>query len=197
MGYNILAIRGSPRKRSNSLALLEQLLAGAQDAGAQTALIVPWKMRIRPCLACDGCYRNGHCTVRDDFQEVYAQIVACDALVLSTPVYFGAVSGQVKPLIDRCQSFWALRYVLRAEMPPTPTGGPRRGVLIATAGRDRPAMFDGVRTTFKFLMDALQGQVYAELLYGGCDDPDAIRANEEALALAYETGRRLAAPGEC
>ena len=191
MTYHVLGIRGSPRRRSNSLVLLEQVLAGARDAGAQTRLIAPWKMEIQPCLACDGCYRDGHCVVRDDFQKAYEQIAACDALILATPVYFGAVSAQVKPLIDRCQSFWALRYVLQAPMPPSPAGGPRRGILIATSGRDRPSMFDGVRTTFKFLMDALQGQVYAELLYGGYDNPDAIRLNGEALTLAYETGQQL------
>ena len=34
--------------------------------------------------------------------------------------------------------------------------------------------------------------MYAELLYGGYDDLDAIRENSAAMSLAYETGRRLA-----
>ena len=191
-GIKILAIRGSPRKRSNTMALLEQLLAGARDEGAQTQVITPWKMQIGPCIACDGCHKDGHCVVKDDFQLVYEQIVNCDTIVLTTPVYFGAVSAQVKPLIDRCQCFWSLRYVLKAEMTPGPAGGQRKGVLIATSGKDRATMFDGVRVTFEFLMNALQGEVYAELLYGGYDDQDAIRENSAALSLAYETGRRLA-----
>ena len=174
------------------MALLEQLLSGARDEGAQTQVITPWKMQIGPCVACDGCHKDGRCVVKDDFQAVYEQIVDCDVIVLATPVYFGAVSGQVKPLIDRCQSFWALRYVLEAKMIPGPAGDQRKGILIATSGKDRAAMFDGVRTTFRFLMDALQGQVYAELLYGGYDEQDAIRQNSAALSLAYETGRRLA-----
>ena len=103
-GKKILAIRASPRKRSNTMALLEQLLAGARDEGAQTQVITPYKRHIGPCIACDGCYKDGRCVVKDDFQLVYELIVNCDAVVLSTPIYFGAVSAQVKPLIDRCQS---------------------------------------------------------------------------------------------
>jgi multimeric flavodoxin WrbA len=188
----ILGIKGSPRKRANSTALLKQLLSGAASEGAETQIITPWDLEIAPCTACDGCFKTGRCTVKDDFQFVYNQILDCDALVLATPVYFGAVSAQIKPLIDRCQCFWARRYKLQAPMPPGPTGSRRQGVLIATAGQDRAIMFDGPRVTFEFLMRSLQGEVYAKLLYGGFDEQDAIRKNTLAMERAYETGRRLA-----
>ena len=188
----ILGIRGSPRKRANTTALLERLLAGAQAEGAESQVITPWEMQIAPCIACEGCYKDGRCIVKDDFQLVYDLILDCDALVLATPVYFGAVSAQVKPLIDRCECFWAMRYVVEAAMPSGPAGGQRKGVLIATAGQDLDQMFEGVRLTFKFLMRSLQGEVYAELLYGGYDDQDAIRKNSIAMNRAYKVGRRLA-----
>jgi len=188
----ILGIVGSPRRRANSTALLEQLLSGAQAEGAQTQTIRPWEKRIGPCLACDGCYRDGRCVVRDGFQSVYDLILDSDALALATPVYFGAVSAQAKPLIDRCQCFWAMREVIKATMPPGPAGVQRRGVLIATAGQACEGMFDGVRATFRYLMRSLQGQMYAELLYGGYDERGAILANREAMARAYNVGRRLA-----
>lgn len=188
----ILGIKGSPRKRANTTALLEQLLAGAQAEGAKSQVITPWKMQIEPCVACEGCHKDGHCIVKDDFQLVYDLILDCDALVLATPIYFGTVSAQVKPLIDRCECFWAMRDVVKAAMPPGPAGGQRKGVLIATAGQDLEHMFDGVRLTFEFLMRSLQGKVYAELLYGGYDDQDAIRKNPTAMGRAYQVGRRLA-----
>lgn len=188
----ILGIKGSPRKRANSTTLLEQLLSGAQAKGAEVQVVTPWKLQIAPCTACDGCFESGHCIVKDDFQQVYDLILNCDALVLATPVYFGAVSAQVKPLIDRCECFWAMRYKLEAKMPPGPAGSQREGVLIATAGQDREIMFAGVRVTFDFLMRSLQGEVYAELLYGGFDERDAIRENRAAMERAYQVGRRLA-----
>ena len=188
----ILGIKGSPRKGANSTALLEQLLSGAAAEGAETQIITPWKLHIAPCTACDGCFKTGRCIIKDDFQQVYDQILACDALVLATPVYFGAVSAQVKPLIDRCESFWATSFKLNAEMPPGPSGDHRRGVLIATAGQDREIMFQGPRITFDFLMRSLGGEFYAELLYGGLDERGAVQADAAAMKRAYEIGRRLA-----
>ena len=187
----VLGIKGSPRKRSSSTALLEQVLAGAEARGAETQVITPWERNIQPCLACDGCHRTGRCSVKDDFQGVYDQILACDALVLATPVYFGAVSAQVKPLIDRCESFWGFSYRLGGPMPPGPSGSQRRGVLVATAGQDREIMFAGPKVTFDFLMRSLQGVVFAELLYGGLDEPGAIDKSGTAMARAFGTGLTL------
>jgi multimeric flavodoxin WrbA len=188
----ILGIKGSPRKRANSTALLEQLLAAAREAGAETQVIVPWELDIAPCLACDGCRKNGRCTKKDDFQAVYDRILGSDALVLATPIYFGAVSAQVKALVDRCESFWAMTYVLGVPVPPGPSGGRRQGVLIATAGQAKEIMFQGPRITFDFLMRSLQGEIYAELLYGDLDARDAIRKNVVAMERAQRIGRRLA-----
>jgi multimeric flavodoxin WrbA len=188
----ILGIKGSPRKRANSTVLLEQLLSGASDAGAATHIIVPWELDMAPCMACDGCTRKGRCTKKDDFQQVYDQILDCDALVVSTPIYFGAMSAQVKVLIDRCESFWSMTYILKTPMPPGPAGSQRKGVLIATAGQDREIMFQGPKITFDFLMRSLQGKTHAELLYGGLDEQGAIRQDEAAMARAYRIGRQLA-----
>lgn len=188
----ILGIKGSPRKQANSTALLEQLLSGAAAKGAETHVITPWELDIAPCLACDGCFRGGRCLVEDDFQQVYDQILGSDALVLATPVYFGAVSAQVKALIDRCESFWALRYERDEPVPPGPSGSPRQGVLIATTGQDREIMFVGPHITFDFLMRSLGGEIYAELFHGGLDERGAVRDDDAAMKRAFETGRRLA-----
>ena len=187
----VLGIVGSPRKHANSTSLLKQVLTGAEANGADTEVIIPWEHDVGPCLACVGCHTTGRCTVEDDFQRIYGQILGCDALVLATPVYFGAVSAQVKPLIDRCESFWGFSFRLGAAMPPGPSGGKRRGVLVATAGKDQDIMFTGPRITFDFLMRSLQGQVFAELLYGGLDTPGAIRSNKAAMSRAFEAGKKL------
>lgn len=188
----VLGVRASPRRRANSTALLHQVLAGAESVGAETEIITPGDLNLAPCLACNGCRTDGRCIIQDDFQGVYDQILACDALVLATPVYFGAVSAQAKLLIDRCESFWTMTYELRRPVPPGPAAARRRGVLVATAGQDREIMFAGPRVTFDFLMRSLQGEVFAELLYGGLDQQQAICQDGMVMARAFETGRRLA-----
>jgi len=189
----ILGIVGSPRKRGNTTILLEQLLGGAAAAGAETQVVRPAKMNVGPCIACEGCYKSGRCVVKDDFQGVYDQIIGSDAIVVATPVYFGAMSGQVKPLIDRGQCFWAMRDVLHAPMPPAPAGGnKRKGVLICTSGIKRDEMFECARRTFLFWIRSLQGQPWAEMCYSGLDVQGEITENKVAMERATELGRRLA-----
>ncbi|MBN1314029.1 MAG: flavodoxin family protein [Anaerolineales bacterium] len=187
-----LGIKASQRKKSNSTALLEQLLAGARAQGAETEIITPWMLDLKPCLGCDGCMDDGLCDVKDDFHIVYEQILSCDVLVLATPVYFGAVSAQAKILIDRCECFWNQTYILKEPIPVGPYGRRRRGVLIATAGQDREIMFAGPRVTFDFLMRSLGGDFVGELLYGEMDEPGAIVRNNEAMDRAFVMGQELA-----
>jgi len=188
----ILAIIGSPRKKSNTTTLLNEFIAGAESEGAEVTTITPHRMKIGPCLACDGCYKTGRCIVKDEFQAQYEAVLASDALVLATSIYFGAMTAQVKAFIDRFQCFWARRDIVKDPLPPGPAGKPRKGVLISVGGIDKPIMFAGARTTFDFVMRSLDGEFWAELNYGGYDERDAIRENPEALARARELGRRLA-----
>jgi len=188
----ILAIIGSPRKKSNTTTLLREFVAGAESEGAEVTTITPHKMKIGPCLACDGCYKTGRCIIKDDFQAQYDAVMECDALVLATPIYFGAVTAQIKPFIDRFQCFWARRDITKDPMPPGPAGKPRKGVLISVGGIDKPIMFAGAHTSFDFVMRSLEGEFWAELNYGGFDEQGAILENPDALARARELGRRLA-----
>jgi multimeric flavodoxin WrbA len=190
---NILGFVGSPRKRGNSTLLLEQLLAGARAAGAQTEVIRPWKMRLGPCIACEGCYATGRCVVNDEFQSVYDRIIVADAIVLATPIYFGGPSAQIKPLIDRGQCFWAMRDVLKAAMPPAPAGQPRKGVLIATSGIRRDHMFDCARRAFSFWMRSLQGDIWGEIVRSGLEEQEEILRDAPTMEWVYLMGKRLAA----
>ncbi|KQC14418.1 MAG: iron-sulfur protein [Methanosaeta sp. SDB] len=98
----ILGINGSPRgAKSTTLKLVETVLNGAKEAGAETKLIDLCSLNIDYCDACGVCYKNGKCVHQDDFGKVYEEIMASDGLVLGSPVYFGSVTAQMKTMIDR------------------------------------------------------------------------------------------------
>jgi multimeric flavodoxin WrbA len=98
----ILGINGSPRGgKSTTLKLVEAVLDGAKEAGAETKLIDPCSLKIDYCDACGVCYKRGRCVHKDDFGEVYDEMKASDGLVLGSPVYFGSVTAQMKTMIDR------------------------------------------------------------------------------------------------
>ena len=98
----ILGINGSPRgANSMTMKLVEAVLEGAKEAGAETKLIDLCSLKIDYCDACGVCYKKGKCVHEDDFGQVYDEIMASEGLVLGSPVYFGLVTAQMKTLIDR------------------------------------------------------------------------------------------------
>ena len=98
----ILAINGSPRgERSATLRLVEAVLEGAKEKGAEVDVVNLIDLDIRFRNACSACFQEGRCVEDDDFPELYMRIKAADGLVLGSPVYIDQVTGQMKLLIDR------------------------------------------------------------------------------------------------
>ena len=97
----VLGIVGSPRKGGNTEILVEEALAAAHEAGAQTELVSVAGKNITPCDGCSSCRRAGVCHIKDDMQSIYQQLESADAIIFGSPVYFGSVSAQVKAIIDR------------------------------------------------------------------------------------------------
>ena len=100
---NILLISGSPRKNGNTNALLAQLAAGIQEAGRHTVETVDvTRMKIAPCLGCDGCKRGEKvCVQKDDTQALMEQMRKADFIIFGTPVYWWGMTAQLKLAIDR------------------------------------------------------------------------------------------------
>ncbi|MCX6685505.1 MAG: flavodoxin family protein [Methanoregula sp.] len=102
MVMKILALHGSPRTiQSGTRKLAGFVLAGSQDAGAQTEMIDLTDYRITPCTACEGCRLTGICIYDDDVAGIIARMKEADAIILASPVYVDNVTGQMKVFIDR------------------------------------------------------------------------------------------------
>lgn len=97
----IVAIYGSPRQKGNTSLLLERAVQGARDAGAHVDEVFLRDLKISPCLEIYGCKESGRCVIKDDFQAVYDQLLACRGLILASPMFFYAVSAHTKILMDR------------------------------------------------------------------------------------------------
>jgi len=102
----VLYVSGSPRKKSNTDYLLELMLS---LTGGQFVKLADYQ--IEPCKSCWACLRLDECTVDDDMSNVLIpMLLAADAVVLGSPVYFNNVSAQLKAFIDRS---WSLRGKLK------------------------------------------------------------------------------------
>jgi NAD(P)H-dependent FMN reductase len=185
----VLALLGSPRKRSNTGVLLDQVLAGAAEAGAETELIALRELAFRSCLHCGGCEATGRCVVQDDWQRVYPRIRAANHIVLASPIQFSGVSGDMKAMIDRAQCFWVEKY--RLKRPVSEVSGERRGLFVAACGGKDTRVFDWAKPTVKAFFSSVVVRYWGELFEPNTDEPPPMSERADALAKAREIGRRM------
>ncbi len=103
---NILAINGSPRKKWNTATLLENALDGAKSAGADGELVHLYDLQFRGCTCCFECKKiggksYGRCAMKDGLTPVLERIAAADALIVGSPIYFGAETGETRSFLER------------------------------------------------------------------------------------------------
>ncbi len=182
----ILGIAGSPRRHGNSDRLLEECLQAARAAGAETDLLVVSAAGVTPCRGCNKCSVDGHCFVRDGMQDVYPRLDAADAIVVASPVYFATVPAVLKALYDRCQPYWARRYVLGQ-----PIERRRPGALLLVGGGGDPYGHECAATTTRSVF-AVLGLDYTAELAIRADSPTESGCQPEALRRARDIGEGLA-----
>ena len=103
MSKKIIIISSSPRKGGNSDLLCDEFLKGATDAGNQCEKIFLRDKKINYCSGCGFCTTNDYtaCSQNDDMSEILDKMQEADTIVFATPIYFYAISGQMKTFIDR------------------------------------------------------------------------------------------------
>ena len=97
----VMGIVGSPRRGGNTEAMVDEVLAGAREAGAETKKFILGEMDVRPCKVCDACAKEKKCVQQDDFHSLHKEMQECDVWVLGTPVYWWGPTAQLKAFIDR------------------------------------------------------------------------------------------------
>jgi len=98
----VIGLNASPKgKDSNTLRLVNAVLAGAKEAGAETELVDIYTLRIEHCTACGTCYAKGECTLLDDFPDLFESMLDADGIVLGAPNYIDCVPAPMKAVFDR------------------------------------------------------------------------------------------------
>ncbi len=163
----VLGINGSPRKKSNSGFLLDAFLAEAAKLGSEVALIDVPRRDIRPCMEYTVCEKRGTCPIDDDMAaEGYTLLRRADVVVVATPVFFYNMSAQLKALVDRCQTLWARKYVLKLR---DPARHYRRGHLLSVGATRGKNLFDAIELSMRYFFDALSAGYAGALTYRGIE----------------------------
>lgn len=98
---DIVALMGSPRKHANTDMLLDEMIKGAEEKGHNVVKYYIGDLDVHPCRGCGVCMQGKDCVFKDDGLKVTHEIANAEGLIVSTPVYFGQMTGDLKVLLDR------------------------------------------------------------------------------------------------
>lgn len=192
VGITVLGLAGSPRRNGNTETLLDWCLDAAAGEGAEVVKFRLRELDIGGCIACDGCFETGSCIIDDGMDELYPFLRSADSVVLAAPIFSMGLSAQAKAMVDRCQPFWALKYVLKESL--VAPGRPQRmGSYLSCSGTSFKNVFDGARQVTNYFWHVLDVQPAGDLLCPGVDAKGEIKEHPSARQVAEDIGRRLAA----
>ena len=108
-----IIINASPRKNWNTAQLLKEAKKGAESVGAETEYIDIFDYTFTGCRSCLACKRKGvernKCYWKDDLAPIIDRILAADAVIIGSPIYFGQPTASFRALWERL-AFPVLSY---------------------------------------------------------------------------------------
>ena len=189
----VVAIYGSPRRKGNTALLLQEAVKGARGAGAEVEEVVLRDLKMSPCLEIYGCKHGGRCAINDDFQRIYDSLLACQAVILASPIFFYSVSAHTKILMDRCQSLWVKKHWIENAPSAKGEGAPaRKGLFIAAGATRGKKLFDGALLTVRYYFEAIDCELWKSLLYRELDLEGDVLKHPQYLEEARQAGGDLA-----
>jgi multimeric flavodoxin WrbA len=185
-----IAFLGSPRRNGNTDLLLQSAARGMEENGVRVKTFDLNLMNILPCQDCGGCEKTGECIIQDDMSLIYPEIRTAGRIILASPVFFFGVSAQAKAMIDRCQSFWCEKYLLKKPLPEGPHG--RKGLLLLVGGMRKQTGIECSGATATAFFRTISVKEHRTLSFLGIDAKGAILEHPSALQEALMAGRELA-----
>lgn len=176
----VVAVIGSPRRRGNTVALVDAVLEELERCGCRCTRIMLADLRIDACDGHENCGERAECPHDDDMPGVLDEVYAAEGLILATPVYYENVSGQMKTFIDRN----ATRYYHDQWLAPKVVG------LIAVAAET--GLDDTLAAMRRFVALSNQQEVPVLSMGAIADKPGAAAVDAQLTAEARALGRAVA-----
>jgi multimeric flavodoxin WrbA len=200
----ITAILGTYREGGVIDSAVEEILASAREAGAETTKIYLIDRNIEFCTNCRVCTQQegdsrGRCLLQDDIHDLLDELERSDSIVLASPMNFYTVTAVMKRFIERliCYAYW-----------PWGKAGPKirrrqktkRAVVVASSAA--PSLLARLTTRMVSLMRGcakLLGAKKVDVLFiglvGGEQKADiGARARKRARRLGKKLASRYASP---
>lgn len=180
----VVGFVGSPRKNGNTDVLVQQVLDGAAEAGADVEKFYINEMNIKGCQGCSYCRAVDGCKLKDDMQSAYEALRNADGFVFGSPIYFFQFTGQMRQFIDRC---WAL---VNPDFTPRIDAG-KKAVIVGAQGNPETEAFKPVFDQFGQILQMFGMDVKGTYIDVGHHAPGEVKENAELMDQARTAGARL------
>ena len=124
-----LIINGSPRIQGDTESLIHTVRNGITG---ECKVLDAYRCDISPCIDCRYCWENSGCAIKDEMQEIYDYIQACDNILIASPIYFSELTGKLLDVGSRLQTYFCARFFRKEE----PIPKPKKGAVILVGGGD-------------------------------------------------------------
>lgn len=98
----VLLINGSPKREGNTFVALSEVAKVLNAEGIETSILSIGTKAVQGCIACYKCKELGRCVFQDElYNQIRQAVIEADALVIGSPIFYGAPNGSLCALLDR------------------------------------------------------------------------------------------------
>lgn len=169
-----LTIMGSPKKNGKTAFTLSLFENQMRKAGHEIERINAIDININNCKECYACTRKSSehgCPQKDDWDMVFKQMIAADAVIYASPLFCFDITAQLKPLIDRHFSLMN-KDLLKGKL----------SALLITCGGEEANNADCIQTIFRRAFDINKGNKFKTTVVGTYVAESSIKPDFEKRA---------------
>jgi len=196
----VLALNASPRssEQSKTQLMLNYLIEGMRDAGAEVELVALREKTIKQCIGCFTCWTKtpGTCLHKDDMAtELFPKWRESDIVVYATPLYNYAMTAMLKAFIERtlpaAQPFFEIHegrmfHPVRHKVPAV--------VILSVSGMPDEGHFDALSRHVRYLYVSPGRRLLAEIYRPAAESmtvPFLKETVDDILDATRQAGREL------
>lgn len=175
----VLLINGSPNKQGCTYTALHEVEMTLQANGIETELLYLGKKPIAGCIACGNCAKTGHCFRDDIVQDIQKRLDEFDGIIIGSPVYYSAPTGQLISFLNR------LFYGTEKRM-----AGKLGASVVSFRRGGASATFEQLNQYFTICNMPIVSSQYWNSVHGFT--PDDVRKDQEGLQTMRVLGQNMA-----
>lgn len=175
----VIVVTSSPRKNGNSEILAQKFTEGAKSAGNEVRFVAVRDIDLQFCTGCLYCNSHDRCVLNDGMNALYESFQNADVLVFATPIYYYAVSGQLKTMLDRLNPLYIRKNKFKDVY------------LLATSADEDESAMDGAIIDIQGWIDCFNGVTLKGIIRGvGVTEKGSIN-DTDFPEHAFEMGKNI------